>query len=210
MATYAAYRHIELDKVGYSKKRVCNRSSEIFNVMCSPTSSPKSNGNVTPRRSSSHNDSFTRLFGTPEAKKIVPRRASLPKQDVNNRNCVTGNGVQSYDSRPASRNTPRVHTERNPVTGETYTIVSPATTPTKPVQNGFAYPNGTSTPVQNGKSTPMSNGKSPMSNGKSTPMMNGKSTPMMNGKSTPIMNGKTPKQNGTPIMNGNGPLNGHA
>lgn len=60
--------------------------------------------------------------------------------------------------------------ERNPVTGETYTIISPATTPTKPVQNGFAKMNGTSTPVQNG-----------------TP-----STPQVNGNSTPNGNAQTP------------------
>ncbi|KAG5861575.1 hypothetical protein JTB14_027016, partial [Gonioctena quinquepunctata] len=77
---------------------------------------------------------------------------------VTNRNCVTGNGVTSYDL-PTSRNSsPRVHTERNPVTGKTYTITSPATTPTKPVQNGFAHTNGTTTPVQNGNATPELNG----------------------------------------------------
>ncbi|XP_019868619.2 microtubule-associated protein Jupiter [Aethina tumida] len=164
MATYAAYRHIELDKVGYGKKRVCNRSSEIFNVLCTPPAEGKTNGNGTPRRSSTHNDSFTRLFGTPEVKKIAPRRASLPKQDVNHRNCVTGNGVESWDSKPNKLNTPRIHKERNPVTGEKYTIISPATTPTKPMQNGFAHLNGSSTPVQNGKA-PTQNGSAPAMNG---------------------------------------------
>ncbi|XP_018566855.1 microtubule-associated protein Jupiter-like [Anoplophora glabripennis] len=168
MATYAAYRHIELDKVGYSKKRVRNPSSEILNVICTPPSAGKTNGHhsYTPRRSSQHVDSFNRLFGTPEMKKITPRRGSLTNQDVTNRNPVTGNGVTSWDDRPSSRNSsPRIHTERNPVTGETYTIVSPITTPTKPVQNGFAKMNGTSTPIQNGNSTPLMNGN-PTPNGK--------------------------------------------
>ncbi|KAJ8949497.1 hypothetical protein NQ314_008188 [Rhamnusium bicolor] len=48
--------------------------------------------------------------------------------------------------------------QRNPVTGETYTIISPATTPTKPIQNGFIPTNGTSTPLQNGNPSPQTNG----------------------------------------------------
>ncbi|KAJ8978602.1 hypothetical protein NQ317_006890 [Molorchus minor] len=115
--------------------RVCNPSSEIFNVIRSP-SSEKANGHYTPRRASQHVDSFNRLFGNTEIKKTPPRRASLTNQDVTNRNPVTGNGVTSYDCK-TNRNSPRIHIERNPVTGETYTIVSPVTTPTKPVQNGF-------------------------------------------------------------------------
>jgi len=154
MTTYASYRHIELDKVGYGKKRVRNPPSDIFNVMCTPesnNSSPQSNGNGTsntPRRSHIHNDSFSRLFGSPGA--TPPRKASFNKHaDVKGRNPVTGNGVTSWDQH-RSGNSPRVHTERNPVTGEVYTIVSPATTPTKLVQNGFAHQNGISTPQHNG------------------------------------------------------------
>lgn len=183
MATYATYRHIELDKVGYSKKRVRNPSSEIFNVLCSPPNNAKVNtsGHVTPRRASQHNDSFTRLFGSPETKKISPRRGSLTKQDVTNRNPVTGNGVDSWDCR---RNTPKVHTERNPVTGEVYTIVSPATTPTKPVQNGFAHMNGNKTPKKSGSSTPVAakQAAEPMQNGNTEPVKNGHaSAPSVNG-----------------------------
>ncbi|KAJ3648032.1 hypothetical protein Zmor_019868 [Zophobas morio] len=157
MATYAAYRHIELDKVGYSKKRVRNPGSEIFNVLCSP---PGLTGakmtSSTPRRSS-HSDSFTRLFG-PTDNKVTPRRASLTKQDVKNRNPVTGNGVDSWDEKTSNRSSPRAHNDRNPVTGEVYSIVSPATTPTKPTQNGFAHVNGTSTPQMNGNPEPTLNG----------------------------------------------------
>lgn len=47
--------------------------------------------------------------------------------------------------------------ERNPVTGEYYTIVSPATTPTKPAKNSFALQNG-NTPVPNGNIQPIPNG----------------------------------------------------
>ncbi|XP_028136922.2 uncharacterized protein LOC114331524 [Diabrotica virgifera virgifera] len=153
MATYATYRHIELDKVGYGKKRVSNQSSEIFNVLCTPPSN-KTNGHITPRRSLQSNDSFNKLFGSPENKRPHPRRGSLTKQDVNNRNPVTGNGVMSFDCKISK--TSKIYTERNPVTGETYTIVSPATTPTKPMTNGFT--NGTSTPSLNGNSTPLTNG----------------------------------------------------
>ncbi|CAG9854061.1 unnamed protein product [Phyllotreta striolata] len=158
MATYAAFRHIELDNVGYGKKRVRNPSSEIFQVLRSPTeSSPKLNGHCSPRRGSRNSDSFTKLFGTPDGKRPQPRRGSLTKQDVNNRNPVTGNGVMSWDCKVTK--TPKIYTERNPVTGETYTIV---TTPTKPITNGFS--NGTSTPIQNGNATPLLNG-----NGNHTP-----------------------------------------
>jgi len=137
MATYATYRHIELDKVGYSKKRVRNPPTEIVSALTTPKSSAGKSavdGNVTPRRRSttmSSNDSFSRLFGESPEKAHTPRRASLTKHDVTNRNPVTGNGVQSWDSRPGSRNTSRIHTERNPVTGEYYTIISPASTPIK-------------------------------------------------------------------------------
>lgn len=142
MAAYATYRHIELDKVGCSKKRVRNPSSEIFNVLCSPPSIEsrgKSNGLTSPRRSFQNNDSFNRLFGSPDKSKTPPRRASLTNQDVKNRNPVTGNGVDSFDSKQSNRN--KVYKERNPVTGEEYVIVSPAVTPTKPLQNGFAHMN---------------------------------------------------------------------
>lgn len=170
MATYAAYRHIELDKVGYSKKRVCNTHSEIFQVLTTPTKSePKklSALSVTPPRSSSRRnsatDSFNRLFGD-SAKISTPRRQSLTKHDVTNRNPVTGNGVQSWDARPARASTPKIHAERNPVTGESYSIVSPpstptaATTPTKILTNGGGFPtipNGNtelpSGPITNGQ-----------------------------------------------------------
>lgn len=39
--------------------------------------------------------------------------------------------------------------DRNPVTGESTVIISPASTPTKQT-NGFAPSNGTSTPISNG------------------------------------------------------------
>ncbi|KAF5304817.1 hypothetical protein FQR65_LT07834 [Abscondita terminalis] len=117
--------------------RVRNPPSDIFNVLSSPTSSPtspQSNGSSTPRRSHIHNDSFSRLFGSPGA--TTPRKLSFHKHDVTVRNPVTGNGVTSWDQHRNS-NSPRVKTERNPVTGEVYTLTSPASTPTKLVQNGF-------------------------------------------------------------------------
>ncbi|KAK5647398.1 hypothetical protein RI129_002290 [Pyrocoelia pectoralis] len=147
MTTYATYRHIELDKVGYGKKRVRNPPSDIFTVLSSPESSPQSNGTSTPRRSHIHNDSFSRLFGNSGA--TTPRKLSLNKHDVTVRNPVTGNGVTSWDQHRSSLS-PKIKTERNPVTGEVYTIVSPATTPTKLVQNGFGHQNGFSSPLKNG------------------------------------------------------------
>ncbi|KAF2884704.1 hypothetical protein ILUMI_21470 [Ignelater luminosus] len=129
-------------------EKVRNPPSDIFNVLCTPesnSSSPQSNGTApgsTPRRTHIHNDSFNRLFGSPGA--TPPRKSSFNKHDVTGRNPVTGNGVTSWDQRRCPT-TPRVRTERNPVTGETYTVVSPATTPTKLVQNGFSHQNGHST-----------------------------------------------------------------
>ncbi|KAF5304723.1 hypothetical protein FQA39_LY09500 [Lamprigera yunnana] len=118
--------------------RVRNPPSDIFNVLSSPEStptSPQSNGSSTPRRSLNHNNSFSRLFGSPGA--TTPRKlSSLSKHDVTVRNPVTGNGVTSWDQHRSSLS-PRVRTERNPVTGEVYTVVSPASTPTKLIQNGF-------------------------------------------------------------------------
>ncbi|KAK9732361.1 hypothetical protein QE152_g12867 [Popillia japonica] len=146
MATYAGYRHIELDRVGCSKKRVRNPPSDIFNVMCTPPSSNGLNGSFTPRRShdNSHDNSFKRLFGTPDMTPI--RKSSLTKTDSANRNPVTGDGVVSWDCRPEKRSS-RIYTERNPVTGEFYTIVSPSSTPTKIITNGVTLHNGNSTPI---------------------------------------------------------------
>ncbi|KAK9873768.1 hypothetical protein WA026_002126 [Henosepilachna vigintioctopunctata] len=142
------------DRLSSSAGWVRNPSSEIFQVLCTPPT-PKlngsSSGSTSPRRGSQHTDSFSRLFGQTNTK-TPPRRASLTKQDVKNRNPVTGNGVDTWDSTPNRRSTPRVHKERNPVTGEEYSIVSPAVSPTKSPQNGFAHFNGTSTPIQNGNS----------------------------------------------------------
>ncbi|XP_065168247.1 uncharacterized protein [Atheta coriaria] len=158
MATYAAYRHIELDKVGYSKKRVRNPPTEIHSVLATPPSSGKQtngrtvvDGASTPRRRGS--DSFNRLFGESGIQVATPRRASLTKHDVKNRNPVTGNGVQTWENK--ANRSPKVHSERNPVTGEVYQIISPATTPTKPMTNDFPKMNGNAElpagPVTNGQ-----------------------------------------------------------
>lgn len=95
---------------------------------------------------------------------------------------MTGNGVDSWDCKP--KVFPKVHTgmylnykslmiminyltyflmwiiisERNPVTGEVYTIISPATTPTKPSKLSFPKENGTATPQLNGNHVPVING----------------------------------------------------
>lgn len=54
--------------------------------------------------------------------------------------------------------------ERNPVTGEVYTIISPATTPVKPVVNGFAHQNGNVTPQINGNHEPVTCNGTPNGN----------------------------------------------
>ncbi|XP_011874514.1 PREDICTED: microtubule-associated protein Jupiter isoform X4 [Vollenhovia emeryi] len=93
MATYAAYRHVELDNVGYGKKRVLKPpgggSSDIFGAAPEETSprrvkahnqsqlgsalfgntngTDKGDGAVSPRSNKPGNDSYKRLFGPPDA-----------------------------------------------------------------------------------------------------------------------------------------------
>ncbi|KAL1502228.1 hypothetical protein ABEB36_007401 [Hypothenemus hampei] len=150
MATYATYRHIELDKVGHSKKRVRNRSSEIFQVLCSPTesSSMKQRGFMK-RSASQSSDSFQKLFGAPVNNRIPPRRGSLTNHDVTHRNPVTGNGVSSWDAKPTKPKT-KVYKERNPVTGETYLIPCPTNSPTKLDGNATIYIKTNETKATNG------------------------------------------------------------
>ncbi|XP_043480253.1 microtubule-associated protein Jupiter isoform X1 [Leptopilina heterotoma] len=124
MATYAAYRHVELDNVGYGKKRVLKPpgggSSDIFGASAEETSprrvkshqasqlgsalfgdnarngpSHSTNGPDTPRVTNKPgNDSYKRLFGPPDA---------LPNQNSKN------------------------HMKSNiPLSGESTTVVSPA------------------------------------------------------------------------------------
>ncbi|XP_076268833.1 uncharacterized protein LOC143201581 [Rhynchophorus ferrugineus] len=131
MASYATYRHIELDKVGYSKKRIRNPSSEIFKVFCPITDTQAMNQkNGASRKACQHRDSFERLFGSPDGKKQL-------KKDIINRNPVTGDGVASWDSKIKYK-TPKTYKERNPITGETYIITTPP-----PFTNGTASLNGT-------------------------------------------------------------------
>ncbi|KAL0119439.1 hypothetical protein PUN28_007733 [Cardiocondyla obscurior] len=93
MATYAAYRHVELDNVGYGKKRVLKPpgggSSDIFGAAPEETSPRRikahnqsqlgsalfgdTNGTdnasiaLSPRSNKPGNDSYKRLFGPPDA-----------------------------------------------------------------------------------------------------------------------------------------------
>ncbi|TGZ37709.1 Uncharacterized protein DBV15_02972 [Temnothorax longispinosus] len=96
MATYAAYRHVELDNVGYGKKRVLKPpgggSSDIFGAAPEETSprrikshnqsqlgsalfgdingtdrTDNANAAVSPRSNKPGNDSYKRLFGPPDA-----------------------------------------------------------------------------------------------------------------------------------------------
>ncbi|XP_018403577.1 PREDICTED: microtubule-associated protein Jupiter isoform X2 [Cyphomyrmex costatus] len=95
MATYATYRHVELDNVGYGKKRVLKPpgggSSDIFGAAPEETSPRRikahnqsqlssalfgdingtdgtnANAAVSPRSNKPGNDSYKRLFGPPDA-----------------------------------------------------------------------------------------------------------------------------------------------
>lgn len=80
-------------------------------MLCTPSPNGKSS-NHSPRRNS-HSDSFTRLFGSSDSKRTTPRRASLTKHDVTNRNPVTGDGVNSWDQKIINRASPKGQTGKN-------------------------------------------------------------------------------------------------
>ncbi|XP_053979465.1 microtubule-associated protein Jupiter isoform X1 [Hylaeus anthracinus] len=105
MATYATYRHVELDNVGYGKKRVLKPpgggSSDIFGAGPDETSprrvknhnqsqlgsalfgdAPNSNnGNETPRNKPG-NDSYKRLFGPPDAPPTTPNAKNHMRSNI--------------------------------------------------------------------------------------------------------------------------------
>jgi len=91
MATYAAYRHIELDNVGYGKKRVLKPpgggSSDIFGGPDDATS---------PRRVKNHNASqLTGFFGDNAPKNGTSTGTTSPESPRGNKpdgNPVTGTG----------------------------------------------------------------------------------------------------------------------
>ncbi|CAD6226486.1 GSCOCG00005849001-RA-CDS [Cotesia congregata] len=113
MATYAAYRHIELDNVGYGKKRVLKPpgggSSDIFGSGADETSprrvknhnasqlgsalygdsgaSTGSSSPETPRANKPGNDSHKRLFGPPEP---VPKNT---KNHMRSNISLSGNDI---------------------------------------------------------------------------------------------------------------------
>ncbi|XP_050297129.1 uncharacterized protein LOC126736681 isoform X2 [Anthonomus grandis grandis] len=117
---------------------VRNRSSEIFQVLCSPTENGLKSRGFMSKRASQSNDSFQKLFGNAENHRVPPRRGSLTNHDVTHRNPVTGNGVSSWDAKPVKTKT-KVYKERNPVTGETYLIACPTENPTKLDGNATIY-----------------------------------------------------------------------
>ncbi|XP_072756446.1 microtubule-associated protein Jupiter isoform X6 [Anoplolepis gracilipes] len=106
MATYATYRHVELDNVGYGKKRVLKPpgggSSDIFGA---EETSPRrvkthnqsqlgsalfgnANGTdnahviLSPRSNKPGNDSYNRLFGPPDALPITPNAKSYKNNNT--------------------------------------------------------------------------------------------------------------------------------
>ncbi|XP_016838817.1 microtubule-associated protein Jupiter isoform X2 [Nasonia vitripennis] len=128
MATYAAYRHVELDNVGYGKKRVLKPpgggSSDIFgaggevnsprrakhhnqsqlgsNFFGNGESQPSSNGSSapeTPRSNKPGNDSYKRLFGPPDA-----RPPSTPNSKNHMRSNIALSSASSTEPNSPSRN----------------------------------------------------------------------------------------------------------
>ena len=122
MATYATYRHVELDNVGYGKKRVLKppggASSDIFGAAPEETS---------PRRVKTHNQSqlgsalFGKANGTDNAHAILSPRSNKPDG-----NPVTGAGYMSemQKNRPAMQN--GIASSNSSSSGEKSSDTSPA------------------------------------------------------------------------------------
>ncbi|XP_029171932.1 microtubule-associated protein Jupiter isoform X3 [Nylanderia fulva] len=159
MATYATYRHVELDNVGYGKKRVLKPpgggSSDIFGAGPEEMTSP--------RRVKIHNQSqlgsalFGNANGTDNPHTILSPRSNKPAirrkkrfRGLPTRNPVTGDGIEVT---PARCN-PRKCRDGNPVTGAGY--ASEMQKNGKPaVQNGIASSNSSSSGEKsNGTSSP--------------------------------------------------------
>ncbi|KAH0951036.1 hypothetical protein HN011_010136 [Eciton burchellii] len=108
MATYATYRHVELDNVGYGKKRVLKPpgggSSDIFGTAPEETSprrikahnqsqlgsalfgdangTDSANTAVSPRSNKPGNDSYNRLFGPPDAPPTTPNARNHMRSNI--------------------------------------------------------------------------------------------------------------------------------
>lgn len=136
MATYATYRHVELDNVGYGKKRVLKPpgggSSDIFGAAPEETS---------PRRIKAHNQSqlssalFGDTNGTDNATAAVSPRSNKPDG-----NPVTGIGYASESQKngPAMQNGTASSNSSN--SGEKSNDTSPATA--KPPTRARVPPGG--------------------------------------------------------------------
>ncbi|XP_015439888.1 PREDICTED: microtubule-associated protein Jupiter isoform X1 [Dufourea novaeangliae] len=118
MATYATYRHVELDNVGYGKKRVLKPpgggSSDIFGAGPEETSPRRvknhnqsqlgsalfgdgPNSNETPRNKPG-NDSYKRLFGPPDAPPTTPNAKNHMRSNIS----LSGDSSSSAASSVAS------------------------------------------------------------------------------------------------------------
>ncbi|XP_031845390.1 microtubule-associated protein Jupiter isoform X2 [Nomia melanderi] len=105
MATYATYRHVELDNVGYGKKRVLKPpgggSSDIFGAAPEETSprrvknhnqsqlgsalfgdGPNANSSNDTPRNKPGNDSYKRLFGPPDAPPTTPNAKNHMRSNI--------------------------------------------------------------------------------------------------------------------------------
>lgn len=124
MATYATYRHVELDNVGYGKKRVLKPpgggSSDIFGAE-----------ETSPRRVKTHNQSqlgsalFGNANGTDNAHVILSPRSNKPDG-----NPVTGTGYMSSEMQkngPAMQN--GIASSNSSSSGEKSSDTSPAAKP---------------------------------------------------------------------------------
>ncbi|XP_017765942.1 PREDICTED: microtubule-associated protein Jupiter isoform X2 [Eufriesea mexicana] len=131
MATYATYRHVELDNVGYGKKRVLKPpgggSSDIFGAAPEETSprrvknhnqsqlgsalfgdTPNSNSNETPRNKPG-NDSYNRLFGPPDAPPTTPNAKNHMRSNISLSGESTSSSVSSGAATSPAKSTGSSH-----------------------------------------------------------------------------------------------------
>ncbi|XP_076374642.1 microtubule-associated protein Jupiter isoform X7 [Megalopta genalis] len=146
MATYATYRHVELDNVGYGKKRVLKPpgggSSDIFGAAPEETSPRrvknhnqsqlgsalfgdgpnKNSSNDTPRNKPG-NDSYKRLFGPPDAPSTTPNAKNHMRSNIS----LSGDSSSSSASSGAATSPAKSTASSDSIAG---------------VLNGYAASNG--------------------------------------------------------------------
>ncbi|XP_033324155.1 microtubule-associated protein Jupiter isoform X6 [Megalopta genalis] len=181
MATYATYRHVELDNVGYGKKRVLKPpgggSSDIFGAAPEETSPRrvknhnqsqlgsalfgdgpnKNSSNDTPRNKPG-NDSYKRLFGPPDAPSTTPNAKNHMRSNIS----LSGDSSSSSASSGAATSPAKSTASSDSIAG---------------VLNGYAASNGNNLTNDITDGNPVTGtGYAESQNGPTTAVLNGTSS----------------------------------